>query len=215
MPDRVLLEYAIVTGGHAARARQADSAMTERHESYTASDLGDLIAGERERVAHAMATTLERLRQDPGDYRLYLEAGRQFFDDGSLSEALAFYRKGLAVARGHPELLYRLAQVSLEQGKYRRAGAWLRKSLEGNEGDARCLNLLGKVYVRLGSRDRARAAFERAVIYDRTRRPYRLHLAKLDPTAASALAPPLIARPERLDGSHQVDGEVNPSMQEG
>jgi predicted negative regulator of RcsB-dependent stress response len=186
MIDRVVLEYSIVTFGQpAARRRDFDWALTRRYETYTRREVLELIATERERIQKELATLAERLRLARDDYTVYLEAGRQLQDEGDLKEAVALYRRGLKVAPKNVELLYRLARAKLEEGDHAGALSAARQALDEDPAAARCHDLVGKVYLHLGQLERARAAFDQALMFEGGTRAYRLHLARVDPKAAA------------------------------
>src|SRR5581483_4679994 len=159
MPNQLIVEYSIPAYGAAARygwvARQAN----RRHEIYTRSALEELVAAERLRAERALVGTAERLRLDPNDHRLYMEAGRMFHDEGEFSEAADVYRMVVSLLPKNMEAYCRLAELNLERHQYREAIDWMSKALRADPNHARCHDLIGVAYRHAGQQERARASF--------------------------------------------------------
>ena len=190
-PDRAGVQHAGLRGGRAfGRGREAN----RRNETYSRAALEELIAAERRRAAQAIVGAAERMRLDPNDHRLYMDAGRMFHDEGNFSEAADLYRMVVSLLPKNIEAYYRLAELNLERAQHREAIDWLNKALRLDPHSSRCYDLLGTAYRLADQPEQAIQAFQQALTLDPLNRTYRLHLAQVAPDAPFYAAPvtPLI-----------------------
>lgn len=188
MPHQIVLEYNTPVYGAAARSGTASKA-NRRNETYSRAALEELIAAERRRAAQAIVGAAERMRLDPNDHRLYMDAGRMFHDEGNFSEAADLYRMVVSLLPKHIEAYYRLAELNLERAQHREAIDWLNKALRLDPRSSRCHDLLGTAYRLADQPEHAVQAFQQAITLDPLNRTYRMHLAQVAPEAPFYAAP--------------------------
>lgn len=188
MPHQIVLEYNTPVYGAAARSGTASKA-NRRNETYSRAALEELIAAERRRAAQAIVGAAERMRLDPNDHRLYMDAGRMFHDEGNFSEAADLYRMVVSLLPKHIEAYYRLAELNLERAQHREAIDWLNKALRLDPRSSRCHDLLGTAYRLADQPEHAVQAFQQAITLDPLNRTYRMHLAQVAPDAPFYAAP--------------------------
>ena len=188
MPHQIVLEYNTPVYGAAARSGTASKA-NRRNETYSRAALEELIAAERRRAAQAIVGAAERMRLDPNDHRLYMDAGRMFHDEGNFSEAADLYRMVVSLLPKHIEAYYRLAELNLERAQHREAIDWLNKALRLDPRSSRCHDLLGTAYRLADQPEHAVQAFQQAITLDPLNRTYRMHLAQVAPDAPFYVTP--------------------------
>ncbi len=188
MPHQIVLEYNTPVYGAAARSGTASKA-NRRNETYSRAALEELIAAERRRAAQAIVGAAERMRLDPNDHRLYMDAGRMFHDEGNFSEAADLYRMVVSLLPKHIEAYYRLAELNLERAQHREAIDWLNKALRLDPRSSRCHDLLGTAYRLADQPEHAVQAFQQAITLDPLNRTYCMHLAQVAPDAPFYVTP--------------------------
>ena len=113
-----------------------------------------------EALADVVLPTEEDLSQSPA---FHFQRGNELYQQGKLAEAIASYRRCLALAPGFPRAQYNLG-ISLGDAEcYEEARASLTQVIEAEEENAEAHNSLGYVASRLGEPAQAIRHYERAV----------------------------------------------------
>jgi len=92
--------------------------------------------------------------------------GRQAEESGDLATAYACYHAAVGSRENHPDWLYRLGCVCLKTTRFDEARSWFEAGLRLRPGDGRMLTNLGAALDRLGERDQALAAYQRAAFQE-------------------------------------------------
>ncbi len=179
MPTHIVLEYALPAYAYRDRPGSAPASAFLRHETYTRGELEELVATERQRAERALVGTAERLRLDPNDHRLYLEAGRMFHDEGNFAEAADLYRMVISLLPKNMEAYHRLAELSLERGQPHNSIEAMHRAIKIDPNNARNYGLLAMAYVRAKQIEPAKEALQQASRLDPSNRIYRTRLAQL------------------------------------
>jgi Flp pilus assembly protein TadD len=111
-------------------------------------------------LAEVARPTAEALARSPA---VHFEHGTACYRSGQLPEAIAAYRRCVALDPTFPHARYRLGVALGDAGDYDEAVTWLQQVLAVEPDHAEASNSLGYCYGRLGQPAKAVAAFERAV----------------------------------------------------
>jgi protein O-GlcNAc transferase len=85
---------------------------------------------------------------------------------GALAAAVARYQEILRNNPSHADALYRLAQISCQQGAFSEGVGLVRQALAAEPASAKLHVLLGRALVELGEAQEALASFDRAISHD-------------------------------------------------
>jgi Domain of unknown function (DUF4915)/Tetratricopeptide repeat len=111
-------------------------------------------------VAEVERPTAEALARSPA---FHFEHGTACYRSGQLPEAIAAYRRCMALDPTFPHARYSLGVALGDAGDYDEAVAWLQQVLALEPEHAEAANSLGYCYGRLGQPAKAVAAFEQAI----------------------------------------------------
>lgn len=110
---------------------------------------------------------------------LHAELGALYLALGKFEDAIAEYRKSLAVAPGFPDLRIRLAIALREAGRLEEGLAELTKTIADRPGMIPALSQQGVILYLLGRKEDAREAWEKALYRDPQNKLIQLYLNTL------------------------------------
>lgn len=100
------------------------------------------------------------IRINPNNYMAYHHLGMELVNQGKLDQAMAMYRKTLAIAPAYPPAYNNLALVYARQGKFEEAVPLFKKAIQLNPYDAVFYRNLALAYRRQGKKSEAEAVME-------------------------------------------------------